>query len=162
VTGGLTGADAYIRALGREPASACDWRVRVWTCRLDVERPGVIAALGASVAAAHVLLEMRMRHPRATVAPHLAPYGSTTRKGDFGEFLAAVLYSMRMGQIVPFDKLATEPMGATQQDTPVSGFGAMPTARRQASRQDQLLGGASALRQGPDGPAVVELKPPGV
>jgi hypothetical protein len=36
---------------------------------------------------------------------------------------------MRMGQFVPFDKMATEPMGATQQGTPVGGFGAMPTAR---------------------------------
>jgi len=46
VTSSLTGAGEYIRALGRGSASGCDGRVRVWTWRLDVKRPGAIAALG--------------------------------------------------------------------------------------------------------------------
>jgi hypothetical protein len=99
---------------------ACDRRVRVWTWRLAVERPGIIPALGLALAAAHVPSDTRMRHPRAGVAPHLAPHDSTTRKGDFGEFLTAVLYSGRMGEIVPFEKLSTKPVGgATQQGTDV-------------------------------------------
>jgi superfamily II DNA/RNA helicase len=67
------------------------------------------------------------------VAPHLASHGSTTREGDFGEFLAAVLYSMRMGQIVPFDKLATKPVGgATQQGTDVLTLTRVPFAAPEA------------------------------
>lgn len=111
---------AYFRALGSGPAMACDGRVRVWTWRLAVERPGIIPALGLALAAAHVPSELRMRHPQADVAPHLAASGSTVRKGDFGEFLTAALYSGRMGKIVPFEKLSTKPVGgATQQGTDV-------------------------------------------
>ena len=74
-----------------------------------------------------------MRHPRAAVAPHLAPHGSTTRTGDFGEFLAAVLYSARMGQIVPFEKLSTKPVGgATQQGTDVLTITPVPCSTPEA------------------------------
>ena len=73
---------AYFQALGSGPALACDRRVRVWTWRLAVERPGIIPALGRALAAAHVPSDMRMRHPQGRVSPHLAPRDSTVRKGD--------------------------------------------------------------------------------
>jgi superfamily II DNA/RNA helicase len=133
VSGTLAGLGASLKALGWGPAAACDGRVRVWTWRLEVERPGIIASLGLALAAAHVPSEMRMRHPWAEVAPHLAPHGSTTRTGDFGEFLAAVLYSARMGQIVPFEKLSTKPVGgATQQGTDVLTITPVPCSAPEA------------------------------
>lgn len=111
---------AYFQSLGSGPVLACDRRVRVWTWRLAVERPGIVSSLGLALAAAHVLSDMRMRRPQAIIVPHLAPRDSTARKGDSGEFLAAALYSGRMGEIVPFKKLSTKPVGgATQQGTDV-------------------------------------------
>jgi superfamily II DNA/RNA helicase len=111
---------------------ACEGRVRVWTWRLAVERPGIIAALGTALAAAHVPSHMRMHHPQGAVASRLAPQGST-RTGDFGEFLAAVLYSARMGEIVPFDKLSTKPVGtATQHGTDVLTLTPVPYGSPQA------------------------------
>ncbi len=124
---------AYFQALSSGPALACDRRVRVWTWRLAVERPGIIPALGLALAAAHVPSDMRMRHPQARVAPHLASRDSTTRKGDFGEFLTAALYSGRMGEIVPFEKLSTKPVGgATQQGTDVLTLTPVPRSALEA------------------------------
>jgi superfamily II DNA/RNA helicase len=123
----------YFQALGSGPALACDRRVRVWNWRLAVERPGIIPALGLALAAAHVPSDMRMRHPQARVAPHLAPRDSTARKGDFGEFLTAALYSGRMGEIVPFEKLSTKPVGgATQQGTDVLTLTPVPRSAPEA------------------------------
>jgi hypothetical protein len=59
----------YFRVLGGGPALASDRRVRVWSWRLAVERPGTIPALGLALAAAHVSSEMRMRHPQAAAHP---------------------------------------------------------------------------------------------
>jgi hypothetical protein len=124
---------AYFQALGGGPVLACDRRVRVWTWRLAVERPGIIPALGLALAAAHVPSDTRMRHPQARVAPHLAPRDSTARKGDFGEFLTAALYSGRMGEIVPFEKLSTKPVGgATQQGTDVLTLTPVPRSAPEA------------------------------
>lgn len=124
---------AYFRPLSRGPVPACEGRVRVWTWRLDVERPGIIATLGTALAAAHIPSHMRMRHPQGAVASRLAPQGSSTRTGDFGEFLAAALYSARIGEIVPFDKLSTKPVGtATQHGTDVLTLTPVPHASPQA------------------------------
>jgi hypothetical protein len=133
VTANTAAPGAYFQALGSGPALACDRRVRVWTWRLAVERPGIIPALGLALAAAHVPSDMRMRHPQAGVAPHLAPRDSTARKGDFGEFLTAALYSGRMGEIVPFEKLSTKPVGgATQQGTDVLTLTPVPCSAPEA------------------------------
>lgn len=132
MSGAAVAPGAYFRALGSGPAWACDRRVRVWIWRLAVERPGVIPALGLALAAAHVPSEMRMRHPQAGVAPHLASPGSA-RKGDFGEFLTAALYSGRMGEIVPFEKLSTKPVGgATQQGTDILTLTPVPCSAPEA------------------------------
>ena len=132
MSGAAVAPGAYFRALGSGPAWACDRRVRVWTWRLAVERPGIIPALGLALAAAHVPSEMRMRHPQAAVAPHLASPGSA-RKGDFGEFLTAALYNGRMGEIVPFEKLSTKPVGgATQQGTDILTLTPVPRSAPEA------------------------------
>ena len=133
MSGTLAGLGAFLRALGRGPAPACEGRVRVWSWRLDVERTEVVAVLGRGLAGAHISPEMRMCHPRAAVAPLLALRGSTTRTGDFGEFLAAVLYSARMGQIVPFEKLSTKPVGgATQHGTDLLTIAPVPCSTPEA------------------------------
>jgi hypothetical protein len=83
--------------------------------------------------------DMRMRHPQARVAPHLAPRDSTVRKGDFGEFLTAALHSGRMGDIVPLEKLSTKPVDGRAPTTAAEVMG--PSA-----------GASPGTRPGPPGP----------
>jgi hypothetical protein len=52
------------------------------------------------------------------------------RVGDFGEFVATLLYGERLGEIVPIEKLASKPVfSATQQGTDVLGLTVVPGAQ---------------------------------
>ena len=66
-------------------------------------------------------------HSDATIAVEL-PTQDTTRKGDFGELIAACLFSHRLGHEVPFQKLA----GFSAWLSP----GGPPGARRAHSRRN--------------------------
>lgn len=119
-------AGVYFRAVSGT-LRACEGRVVVHRWRLDVSNPGIVPVLGAALAAAHVPAPMRLRHPNARVGTHLATNGSTVRTGDFGEFIATLLYSERLGEIIPIEKLASKPVfSATQQGTDVLGLTIVP------------------------------------
>ncbi len=114
----------YLRRKGS--FGACDGNLRVQLWHLAVETSGVIADLAMGLAAAHVPSQAPLAHPKARIADRLAPKGAT-RTGDFGEFLAAVLYADRFGEIVPFQKLSTKPVaGATQQGADVLALSPLP------------------------------------
>ena len=121
-----TAAGVYFRATSGV-ARACDGRVVVYRWRLEVNGPDIVAVLGTALAAAHVPSPMRLLHPHARVATKLAAKCSTVRTGDFGEFLATLLYSERLGEVVPIQKLASKAVySATQQGTDLLGLTISP------------------------------------
>lgn len=88
-----------------------------WT--LAVERPGAVEELARSLSAAYVPVRMRSPYSDHKMATRL-PTAGNVRTGDFGEFLASVLFERRFGETVPYQKLATKPVAnATQQGTDV-------------------------------------------
>ena len=118
----------------RATFGSCGGKVRVHVWCLSVETPRIIEDLGTALGAAHVTARMRSDHPDWSVADRLAPKGTSTRRGDFGEFLTAILYAGRIDESVPFQKLSTKPVsGATQQGTDVLNLTPLPKAMPQAA-----------------------------
>lgn len=114
------GFGAALRAVGE--GRACDGRVDVYRWRIDLT--GVPRhELAVSVAAAYLNAASQWAHPDAAVRPRVPAASTSSRTGDFGEILAATLYSHRLGQHVPFQKLLAKPVGgATVQGADVLGL----------------------------------------
>ena len=103
-------------------ASAADGRVQIYRWRLDMAAVPS-CDLARHIGAAYVNAKSRWSHPGADTLLRLPPQGTTTRKGDFGEIIAATLYTQRLGRYVPFQKLELKPVaGATLQGADVLGL----------------------------------------
>ena len=77
----------------------------------------------ALIASSYISDAASLSYPQADLANKLPPKGSTSRKGDFGEILAGVLFSHRVGYDVPFQRLTQKPVaGATMQGADVLGL----------------------------------------
>lgn len=97
-----TAFGAKLRATA-PPELACDGQLTVYRWKFDVA-PSEVAFLAVDVGRAYVPDEMRLRYPTASVSLKV-PTSDTVRKGDFGEMVAAGIYSTRMGRTVPYSKL---------------------------------------------------------
>lgn len=114
------GFGSALRAAGSAVAAARKVQIHRW--RLEL-RGAPAADLSRHLAAAYVTSKSRWAHPDALVAPRLPAPGSTARKGDFGEIVAATLYSQRLGRHVPFQKLEVKTVrGATLQGPDLLGL----------------------------------------
>jgi hypothetical protein len=96
------GLGAFFRHIGTKRICAGRLSYTAWT--LQVSAPGFERAATAQLAQAYVGLTGSWVHPHAAIAVEL-PTQDTTRKGDFGELIAAALFSHRLGYDVPFQKL---------------------------------------------------------
>jgi hypothetical protein len=97
-----TGLGAYFRRSTTE--RICGGRLSYTTWTLDIDAPGFGNAAVQELARYYVGLTQAWTHSDATIAVEL-PTQDTTRKGDFGELIAACLFSHRLGHEVPFQKL---------------------------------------------------------
>ncbi|SEQ74537.1 Replicative superfamily II helicase [Microlunatus flavus] len=102
-----TAFGAKLRATAR-PELTCDGQLTVFRWTLDVT-PRDIATLAVAVGRAYLPDDERLAYPNASVGPTVPTYDSV-RKGDFGEMIAAGIYSTRMGRTVPYSKLQGKPV----------------------------------------------------
>lgn len=99
---------AALRSMGT--TTALDGRMRIYRWRLDAaEVPS--RDLARHVGQAYVNAKSRWANPSGATRPRMPDKDTTTRKGDFGEIIAAMLYSQRLGRHVPFQKLELKPVG---------------------------------------------------
>lgn len=112
--GGAPLLATYVR--GGRSRLALDGRLKVSHWSFAVDAPGFYEAASALVAAAYVDAKAAWTYPAASLGPRLPKAGTTSRKGDFGEIVAGILYSQRLGRPVPFQRIESKPVqGATVQ-----------------------------------------------
>jgi hypothetical protein len=105
---------SYLR--GGRPREVLGGRLKVTEWTFAVDAPGFVEAAAALVAAAYVSARAAWDYPEAPLAHRLPKQGTTSRKGDFGEIVAGVIYSQRLSRPVPFQRLENKPVqGASVQ-----------------------------------------------
>ncbi len=108
----LGGLGSFYRRIGRQ--RVCGGRLWYTTWSLDVRAPGFHAAAVDQIARSYVGLTGAWEYRDAKIGQEL-PTRDSVRKGDFGEIVAGSLFSRRLGDDVPFQKL--EWMRPTQNAT---------------------------------------------